>query len=109
MDDLRLRLIERLCRLPQGQLSRVEALLNELAQPAMPPASMPATAVRKDWPHAPIHRLSEMGSYIVTASTANKDHFFRGKEKLDVLEKQLFALVKKYEVLLDAWAIFSNH
>ena len=109
MDDLRLRLIERLCRLPESQLPQVESLLNDLAQPSAPSKSLPVPAARKDWPHAPIHRLSEKGTYIVTASTANKEHFFRGKEYLDLLETHLFTLAKNYGVLLEAWAIFSNH
>lgn len=111
MDDLRLRLIERLCRLPEKQLPRVETLLNELAQPSTlsPSPSFSPVAIRNDWPHAPVHRLSERGTYIVTASTANKEHFFRGNEKLDCLEQHLFALAKKYSILLKAWSLFSNH
>jgi len=51
MDDLRLRLIERLCRLPESQLSRVEMLLKELAAPltGTPCTSGPAAT-------KPLHR-----------------------------------------------------
>lgn len=28
------------------------------------------------WPHAPIHKLTEQGAYIVTAATYQKIHLF---------------------------------
>ena len=63
----------------------------------------------KDWPHAPVHRLSEAGVYMVTAGTYHKDHFFRGDDALDVLESTLLRLAKQYGWQLEAWAVFSNH
>jgi len=30
----------------------------------------------RNWPHAPLHRLTEKGTYMVTAGTYRKDHFF---------------------------------
>jgi putative transposase len=116
MDDLRLRLIERLCRLPQSQLTAVEALMVRLDQDSVgaaanrvPAAPSVAHAPHSDWPHAPVHRLSEHGTFIVTASTLRKEHLFRGPEKLTVLEDMLLRLAKQHEIVLEAWAVFSNH
>jgi putative transposase len=63
----------------------------------------------KDWPHAPVHRLSEAGVYMVTAGTHLKQHFFRGDKRLDLLETMLLRLSKQYGWQLEAWAVFSNH
>ncbi len=63
----------------------------------------------KDWPHAPLHRLDENGTYIVTAGTHRKEHYFSGKEKLDYLEASLLRLLKEAGWQLEAWAVFSNH
>jgi REP-associated tyrosine transposase len=63
----------------------------------------------KDWPHAPIHRLSERGTYIVTAGTLYKQHHFAGAERLTYLEGILLTLSKDYGWQLEAWAVFSNH
>ena len=54
-------------------------------------------------------RLSEHGTYIVTASTHNNQHFFRGSESLTLLEDKLLELAKQHGVILEAWAVFSNH
>src|SRR5712692_7744325 len=64
---------------------------------------------RKDWPHAPIHRLDSRGVYMVTAATLHKEHFFARVDRLDLLENELLSLAKKYEWQLQAWAVFSNH
>jgi putative transposase len=63
----------------------------------------------KDWPHAPLHRISEHGTYIVTAGTLRKQHYFRGPERLDLLESALLAVVKQAGWQLEAWAVFTNH
>ena len=63
----------------------------------------------KDWPHAPVHRLSEHGTYIVTTGTLHKEHWFRGPERLDLLESALLRILKGYGWQLEAWAVFSNH
>ena len=105
MADQRVRLIERICRLPEGQLARVESFLDQLDQgPTATTAPQP-----KDWPHAPVHRLSEQGTYIVTAATSNKEHFFRGEDRLTLLEAELLQLAKRHGIQLEAWAVFSNH
>lgn len=46
------------------------------------------------WPHAPIHQLSETGTYLVTAGTYLKAHYFRTRDRLDVLHRGLLALLK---------------
>ena len=38
----------------------------------------------KDWPHAPLHRLTEEGTHIVTCGTLYKQHFFQRKVLLDI-------------------------
>jgi len=62
-----------------------------------------------NWPHAPVHRLSESGTYFVTASTYNKQHLFRGSERLGVLERGLLRVMKDFGWQIEAWAVFSNH
>lgn len=63
----------------------------------------------KQWPHAPLHRLGESGTYIVTASTYGRQHHFATVERLNMLQSSLLALAEKYGWLLQAWAVFSNH
>jgi len=73
--------------------------------------SMAATepTAKRDWPHAPVHRVDSRGVYIVTASTLHKEHFFAGAVMLDLLEGELLSLAKKYEWEFHAWSVFSNH
>jgi putative transposase len=63
----------------------------------------------KDWPHAPIHRISSEGIYLVTAGTLHKKHLFCADEKLSLLEHELITLAKQHKWQLEAWAIFVNH
>jgi putative transposase len=63
----------------------------------------------KDWPHAPIHRLTEAGTYLVTAGTYRKEHFFRDHDRLALLEAALLRVARHYGWQLEAWAVFSNH
>jgi putative transposase len=63
----------------------------------------------RDWPHAPIHRLSEVGAYIVTAATYRKEGIFNSAPRLTFLTNALLHLAEKYQCGLQAWAIFSNH
>ena len=63
----------------------------------------------KYWPHAPAHRISEYGTYIVTAGTLRKNHLFAGPERLDLLESALLRTAKEFGWHLEAWAVFSNH
>ena len=61
------------------------------------------------WPHAPVHRLGEWGTYFLTCGTYLKAHHFRGSERLKVLHDSLLNLAEKYGWTLEAWAVFSNH
>jgi putative transposase len=61
------------------------------------------------WPHAPPHRLSDTGTYIVTCGTYRKQHFLNSPEKLSLIRNLLFELAQKQDWQLQAWAIMSNH
>lgn len=63
----------------------------------------------KTWPHAPSKLVTSPGTYIVTASTINKEHFFRDDARIATLHDTLLevALEQGWELL--AWAVFSNH
>jgi putative transposase len=63
----------------------------------------------RDWPHAPLHRLSEHGTHIVTAGTLYKEHIFRSPDRLDLLESILLSKAKESCWQFEAWAVFSNH
>ena len=62
-----------------------------------------------DWPHGPAHRLRQGGTYIVTAGTYAKEHFFHSSERLNYLTNALMVLAEEYGWQLQAWAMFSNH
>jgi putative transposase len=68
-----------------------------------------ASTTARDWPHAPVHRLSGKGTFIVTAGTLGKAHYFRDAAALDVLETELLSKARQYGWQLEAWAVFSNH
>ncbi|HXG48286.1 MAG TPA: hypothetical protein VNO52_11730 [Methylomirabilota bacterium] len=61
------------------------------------------------WPHAPTHQLSAQGTYFVTASTFDKAHSFRGRQRLQVLHRGLLTVTRDFGWELEAWAVFSNH
>jgi len=61
------------------------------------------------WPHAPVHRLGEHGIYFVTAGTYQKQHHFRGRQRLAVLHRGLLKVCTEFNWRLEAWAVFSNH
>jgi putative transposase len=63
----------------------------------------------KDWPHAPVHRLSEHGIYFVTTGTLHKQHLFDTPGKRDLLERMLLSLARKCVWQLEAWAVLANH
>jgi putative transposase len=116
MSELRLRLIEELCRLPEEHLASVHRLLSSLDLPPFVGPSQSESSTRlkqigdnKDWSHAPLNRLSQHGTYVVTASTTPKEHFFRGEDRLTLLENKLLCLAKQFDLTLEAWAVFSNH
>lgn len=62
-----------------------------------------------DWPHAPPHRTSLKGTYMITAGTYQKNPLFNTPDKLTLLQNSLLTLSKKYHWNLKAWAIFANH
>ncbi len=49
-----------------------------------------------DWPHAPVHRLSEAGAHMVTAGTYRKEHFLSGPERLTLVRDALFACANEF-------------
>jgi putative transposase len=61
------------------------------------------------WPHAPEHRLSNRGTYFVTASTYLRQQRFQGKNRLAVLHRGLLKVAAEFGWRLEAWAVFSNH
>jgi len=61
------------------------------------------------WLHSPSHLFNAQGSYMVTAATLNKQHFFRNNPYLELLQTHLFQLASHYNWCLEAWAIFPNH
>jgi putative transposase len=63
----------------------------------------------KDWPHAPVHRLSEPGIYIVTAGTLHKERLLNTPAKLDLVERLLLSFSKEHNWQLEAWAVMINH
>jgi putative transposase len=64
---------------------------------------------RTPWPHAPLHQLSQRGTYFVTTGTYLKAHHFRSRERLQVLHRGLLAVARDFGWRLEAWAVFSNH
>ncbi|MDA0322191.1 MAG: transposase [Verrucomicrobia bacterium] len=62
-----------------------------------------------DWPHAPLHRLSDTGSYMVTCGTYRKAHHLRSAERLSLVEESLFAVSNEFGWSVQAWAVLSNH
>jgi putative transposase len=61
------------------------------------------------WPHAPSKCVTNPGTYIITAGTLNKEHFFSSDSKLDLLQKHIFESAEAQGWELQAWAIFPNH
>jgi putative transposase len=61
------------------------------------------------WPHAPLHQLSEGGTFIVTSGTYQKEHFYSTEERLKGLHGGLLKYAAKYDWRLEAWAVFPNH
>ena len=115
-DELRNRLTERIQQLSPERLVALEQLLARVEPAASPAPSVPAHAQTRrpvsairDWPRAPLHRLSEHGTYLVTAGTLYKDHHFASRQRLDLLQVKLLELARQYGWRLEAWAVFSNH
>ena len=62
-----------------------------------------------DWPHSPVHRLDEKGTYFVTGATYLKEKFFRSPERLRLVHDALLKLAADYAWNLQAWAVMANH
>ena len=62
-----------------------------------------------DWSHAPVHKLLERGTYMITAGTYKKEPMFNTPEKLDLMMTEFFRLATEFEWLPQAWAFMSNH
>jgi putative transposase len=122
-DPLRERLISCINRLGHEELVAADRFLSHLAGNRIPvndtstrplpgsPASQSGVEPphSKAWPHAPVHRLGEAGTFIVTAGTWQKHHHFRGPQRLGRLESELLTLARQFGWHLEAWAVFSNH
>lgn len=61
------------------------------------------------WPHAPTHRLTETGVYMVTAGTYQKALRFSDMPRLRMLHKALLTIADQHCWRLEAWAVLSNH
>jgi len=116
-DSLRQRILTSVESLPADQLPRLAdyisllegAATRDQPQPRPIIRSHPAPVATPDWPHAPLHRVSNHGTFIVTASTLHKQPLFRGRESLDLLHDSLLKLAKQHGWTLEAWAVFPNH
>jgi len=62
-----------------------------------------------DWHHSPSHLFMPNTTYMITAATYNKIHFFNSNKKLLILQDKLFEAVERYGWELRAWAIMANH
>jgi REP-associated tyrosine transposase len=62
-----------------------------------------------DWPHSPCHKLTQSGTYIVTAATYEKQPIFHSGPRLDLLLDSLLERCVQYQWKLEAWAVFPNH
>src|ERR1035438_7331285 len=85
---------------------------NELAPPegkAPSPLRSAGALHKTPWPHAPLHQLSQNGTFFVTVGTYLKQHRFGGRERLRVLHRGLLTVARDFGWQLEAWAVFSNH
>jgi putative transposase len=64
---------------------------------------------KNNWPHAPIHKISQNGTYMVTSGTYRKEHFLSTPSRKTRFMNLFFELSEKYGWKLQAWAIMSNH
>jgi len=62
-----------------------------------------------DWPHSPVHRFDEGGTYIVTGATLHKQLLFRDARRLDLLHDSILSLSSTFSIELQSWSVFSNH
>jgi putative transposase len=62
-----------------------------------------------DWPHAPVHRLTEAGAFIVTAGTYLKRRILDDGPRRQLVHDALLAVAAEFGWELQAWAVLSNH
>ena len=62
-----------------------------------------------DWPHAPVHRLDEEGTYFVTGGTYLKEHFLDTLQRRTLVLEALLRLAVEYGWSPQAWAVLANH
>lgn len=106
--ELSRKLTDQLASLSLLQLVEVERVISRLGLQRRRDPHHPRLADRV-WPHAPTHKLGGKGTYMVTAGTLYKKHYFRDSTALDVLETELLSKAKQYDWQIEAWACFSNH
>ena len=61
------------------------------------------------WPHAPVHQLSDAGTFLVTSSTLRKEPVFADGPRLRMLHSALLTIADHHDWRLEAWAVFPNH
>jgi putative transposase len=108
-ERLRRSLARRLPELSLDQLRRIHDFLAPQWGSVSTGGPPPTEDQVFNWPHAPTHKLSAEGTWMVTAATYRKQHFFRGTDRLTLLRDQLLLHLQKMGWRLEAWAVFSNH
>ena len=83
--------------------------LPESGPPRRPVKSGAEAPHSKDWPHSPVHRLAENGTYMVTAGTHQKAPFLHTPDRLTLVRDALFAIAEEYGWRLQAWSVLANH
>ncbi|MBM4040487.1 MAG: hypothetical protein FJ290_18425 [Planctomycetes bacterium] len=62
-----------------------------------------------DWPHAPIHRLTDAGAYMVTAGTYLRRRLLHNAQRLQLVHDALLTHAPEFGWGLQAWAVLANH
>jgi len=63
----------------------------------------------RDWPHSPLHRLSDGGVYMVTAATYHSQPLLHDARRLTLVRDLLLELAADLGWRLEAWAVLPNH
>ena len=61
------------------------------------------------WHHSPVHRFIPETTYIVTAGTLYKAHYFKGHDRLNYLQHTLLELLLARGWTVHCWSVFVNH
>jgi len=61
------------------------------------------------WHHAPLHRFVPGAIHMITAATYQKSHFFKGEDRLNLMQKILLERMSEAGWIPHAWACFPNH